>query len=480
MAHIDNEFNKRFSNQQLLDDGFDAEGLWNAISEDLDSEQTAPNPSFLTKKRMLGLLLLLLIGGLSGVIYFESDNTAITQNTANNIDNTQQNDALVSPSNSKKNTPLDIQTNTESANKINTISQKNELKKSAHSNNNIHLNPFSTPNNTQKITSSEHTSFTKNTSTQTTNSTNKTDTQSTPSSPITNSSNTTLIDNVITENSAKPLIENSIADSSTPIDNSVEFSLFALPSIIALVESKSSSELMLPTSSVLKLPENEGFKTQKSQTLQWNVGLSGGINTLRFQHQSGDYSDLVDLKNSSAKQDFGTSYGLHAGLQFKDRWSLHSGIEYHQIWSKFDYEKVEQIQVLKEDQLLRIWIDASTGDTLNMLYGDTLINTTSTRTVLHHNEFQRISIPLEIGVQESRGKFTYGITAGTVFSFTNKQSGRTLDASSEIVNFNENDITAPYKPFDIGLRISPLVGYQLSENMSLTLRPQWTWNQNTN
>lgn len=64
MAHIDNEFNERFSNQQLPNDNFDAEGLWDAISEDLGDKQpdaSGASDAMLGKNWMTKLILLSII-----------------------------------------------------------------------------------------------------------------------------------------------------------------------------------------------------------------------------------------------------------------------------------------------------------------------------------------------------------------------------------------------------------------------------------
>ncbi len=521
MAHIDNEFNKRFGNQQLPNDDFDTEGLWDAISDDLDAGEATPGGDILPKKWIFGLSVLLIVSGILGIIYFKSNNDVITQKTENhlsqNIENTPQNDAVVSPSNSEKDIPLNIQKNIEPTN-LNTsqndvvispsnseanipaniqtnttsiISQENEFEKTSHmkytSTSEVHKTLYSN-NNTQKTTPSKYTSFTENAPTLPTDLTNKTKLSNAPLIS-TNNSNKTLINNEIKTNSTnnpiepstKTLVDNPTKDSpTTSTENSIEVSVTSLPPIIALVETNTSKSPAIAVSKTTEIPENKQLKTRQSLPIKWQADIFGGINTFHTKHQSANYNDLAELKNSTSKQDLGASYGINAGMVFKDRWLLNSGVEYHQLWSKFDYEKVEQFQVLKEDVLLRVWIDEATGDTLNTLYGDTLVNATSTRTVLHHNQFQRISIPLEIGIQQNSGKLIYGIAAGTVFNLTTKQSGRTLDALGKIVNFNENDTTAPYKPFSIGWRVSPLVGYQLSENWSIILRPQWTLNQNNN
>jgi len=490
MAHIDNEFNKRFSNQQLPNDDFDAEGLWDSISEDLDNGQAVPSDgSIFTGRWIAGSIMLLFILGILGIIYWKSVNPVITQNADNQVDNiiqTDSNNTIIAPSNSKENNPSNIYTNNnESTNTVQIISPKDEAKKqidtSDKARSKASSNPFSTHNDTQKMTPSKPILSPEILLIKTQNTSNKITPPNLPSIP-TNNSSAFSTDNVETNNFLKSPIDNMLTDSQlvgSTNENQVAVSFSTLPAIVVFIEDTPQNQLQPTIQPILELYENEGLKPQKSQHFQWNVGLTGGINTLRFNHQSDNYNDLADLKNTTAKQDLGTSYSINTGLVFKYRWLLNSGLEYHQLWSKFDYEEVQEIQVLKEGQLLQVWVDAVTGDTLNALYGDTLVNATSTRTVLHHNQFQRVSIPLEIGMQETNGKFIYGITAGTVFNFTHKQSGRTLNKSGEMVDFNENDTTAPYKSFDIGLRASPLMGYQLSENWSLSLRPQWTWQRNT-
>jgi len=489
MAHIDNEFNKRFSNQQLPNDDFDAEGLWDAISEDLDSVETDPGGYVFMNKWLLGVLILLIVGGVVGLIYLKSDSILMAQKTENNADDsiviTHSNDKIISSTNTKENNELNVETNTESLNTIKEIPPKNELKKQAHTRHieasNTIQNPFPTHNNTQTSTSSKSTSFTENTSTQTSNFTYKTAQSSAPLVPITNNTDTPPIESPITNNTSIISVENPVVEQSkVATDNPVEITLTELPAIVTLVETQPSTQSILPTSSTLELAENEEFKIRKKPPVQFEVGLTNGINTLHVKHKSNDYSDLADLKNTTEKQDWGTSHGINAGLLFKDRWLLNSGIEYHQLWSKFDYEEVKQIQVLKQNQLLRVWVDAMTGDTLNVLYGDTLVNAISTRTVIHHNSYQRFSVPLEIGIQKNIEKMTYGIKAGAVFNFTNQQSGKTFDQFGEIVSFDENDATTLLKSFDIGLRISPFVGYQLSENWAITLQPQWMYYQKPN
>lgn len=99
--------------------------------------------------------------------------------------------------------------------------------------------------------------------------------------------------------------------------------------------------------------------------------------------------------------------------------------------------------------------------------------------VVHFNQYQRLSIPLQIGILKKSNQFIYGISAGAVFNFTTQQSGKSFNANQEISTFEKEDSIAAFKSFGIGLRVNPVLGYQLSKNWAMTLQPQWTWNRST-
>lgn len=99
MAHIEDEFKKRFSKQELSNDDFDSEGLWDAISDELGEEQAPSSKDkgdgLIDGNQLLGLIFfsacLLGIGYLIGTSHFKAEDvmveeqkikqTPITQNT---------------------------------------------------------------------------------------------------------------------------------------------------------------------------------------------------------------------------------------------------------------------------------------------------------------------------------------------------------------------------------------------------------------
>ena len=81
MSHIDKEFNKRFNNQQLSNDDFDKEGLWNAVAEDLANEVPSAHP-FLNKQWLTkGIVSLIIVAGVLGVVAILPDQSEHTSKT---------------------------------------------------------------------------------------------------------------------------------------------------------------------------------------------------------------------------------------------------------------------------------------------------------------------------------------------------------------------------------------------------------------
>ena len=152
---------------------------------------------------------------------------------------------------------------------------------------------------------------------------------------------------------------------------------------------------------------------------------------------------------------------------------LSVGIAYTRLRSKFDYYSQEEIQYLDEDRLITYELDQVTGDTLNPVYQDTWLDATETRTIIHHNEFDLLSMPLSIGYERDFGKVSLGIDAGLSYGFFLNQKGRSIDAEGAITTFDSNAGTkTPFKSSLLSYSLTPIIDYRLSDAMSIRLAPQ--------
>ncbi len=211
--------------------------------------------------------------------------------------------------------------------------------------------------------------------------------------------------------------------------------------------------------------------------MDWQVGFFAGINNanLNFIPDPNEQTILGDLKEQTEKGYWGSTYGIHVSAYARKSWMMKTGFELNDLWTKFDYTKVSTTPILKEDFLLKVWLDETQMDTLQTLYGDTLIDAIVTREVIHFNQYRQFSIPVLFGFYKKLDKLNLGMSAGPVLNFTTKQSGRSLDGQSEIAFFEQSDSSAPMNSFGIALRIEPTIGYHLTDNFSVNLYPQWTW-----
>ncbi len=513
MKHIENELKKRFSNQELANDNFDTDGLWDSISNELDTIPPPSNGFSGFQKWIAGSGFLLLLVVLLGFVYFKSNNYIIIKKTDSRykaILQNQQNETTTALLNADENITDYTEKNTDTTGTIKTTAQQNYIKKhQAVKTANTPSTSSANPHSHQKNKVVKHQYLKENTKAQPANSLTELNTfnkepisltdltteavstltdesgststalknhSGTSATSIPNNSNTPANKILDTAATAEILNKNTkVSKQVTLVDNTGKTSVALLQPKISLL--KPFNQSILSTASYIKIIED---KTNENPSIRLNIGFIGGINMLYRKHKANIFSQLANLKNATTKLDAGGSFGIQTTIVFNNRWLLKSGIEYHQLWSTLDYSEMKPIQILKKNELVKIAVDAETGNVINRFYKDTLVNATSTRTVLHHNKFEQISVPFEVGVQQNRNLLNYSITVGTVFNFIKNQTGKTIDADGEIIVFSKNDDEALFKPFSVGLRISPLLGYQFSENLSLTLLPKWTWSRQPN
>ncbi|MCC7245232.1 MAG: hypothetical protein IT269_06110 [Saprospiraceae bacterium] len=216
-------------------------------------------------------------------------------------------------------------------------------------------------------------------------------------------------------------------------------------------------------------------KNDEPKQIQKHIGFETGINYTRLLFLSTDKSVLATKKNDTEKPEWGFSAALKTGLLWKNKWALNSGLEYHDYWTVF---KTDQKDLpARINRLSRVYIDSSTGNIIRRIYEDTLAPGIATRNIVHYNNYRQISLPLELGMEKHAGKWMFGLNAGAVFSYSFRQTGRTLGNTVPFVDFNQESTVAPLKTFDIGLRIDPVLGYSLNKRVVLMLRPQWSWQQ---
>lgn len=437
MSQIEDEYQKRFKNQELPNSDFDSEGLWGEIAESLHEEQPSSN-----KHRMLFwfFFLVVMVGAIGTYFINHTIDQQIADNHARSGSNNEEESSVdLVPSNELDQTSLQPPSFAR-LDSTETIHSNSELAKSAVTS--ISSTPkalnYSAPESRGQTEPSDFLE------------------------PINSAENPTVPSNT---QAAKNLKFSAIE----PIEVSMVSPIAMLPVRLSFVKSDSLLQPILP----LWNTESDNHLNVKS--LAWQIGAWGGGNRTSFQYKSGSMSDLTQLKEQTERVGLGKSFGVSTSLLWENRWLLSTGIEYHQLWSTFEYKEEQPIQVNKENQLLRVWVDAATSDTLASEYGDATVNALAIRNVVNHNKYQRFSIPIGVGFQQTSAKVVYGVTASGLLSFTTSQSGKTLNEGAEIIDFDKNSTVAPFKAFNVGARVSPFLGYRISTGWTIKVNPQWTW-----
>lgn len=458
MSNLDKEFNERFQYQKSSSDDDEMEDIWNAVESELD-EESSERTFFYWFSGLLGVLLLSFI--VAGTTYWLVSSTE--QEVTIRIDSIEKNGI-------------------ENTIEVKDVCLEEEVKSNAHKVSSESENDLGMNKNELSIASKTELGFDEVVYVKL-----KKETVEKRAEALTNHlgevnfhSENNLPENEVTESIIINLKISETKEVHLPITTDNNNPPKEEPILVQLIDTKKftvkNSEQSLLNPDVL-LPskdsiEQEGKKEKKVRNIAFALGVNGGINWTN-QNYKGTNSNLT---NASLSGDFGQSYGLEAIVTLKDRWIIQSGFEYHNFWTKFDYLNTDTEQVLNQNQLRKVWLDGT--DTLNAEYGDVLINRTTTREVIHHNQFTQISIPVELGFKNTTGKFTYGMTFGAAFNFLLNQSGKVFDETSEITEYDNESVIKPLSDFNLGLRLSPFVGYHLSEKVILGLKPHLMLQQN--
>ena len=214
-------------------------------------------------------------------------------------------------------------------------------------------------------------------------------------------------------------------------------------------------------------------KEEKVKKIAFFGDLYGGANTLQtdFQLQTDSLSSEVENKTEAPL--IGNAVGVNIGATYKG-WQLHTGIALHTFNTRFDFAESTTRSAELSQILQKVYVD-STGAVQNQIFGDTTVVVTDTRRIEHYNRYRLLEIPLEIGRYRTQGKFMYGINAGIGFNFLTSQTGRTLDAEGEVLDFAKDTAPVLFRKFGISARIGGQFGYRLTEKVWLTAEPRAAW-----
>lgn len=210
----------------------------------------------------------------------------------------------------------------------------------------------------------------------------------------------------------------------------------------------------------------------KSKAPVVHLKLYGGANIVDMNYKGESTDQVVNLKNQTERIFPSTQFGVKTDVQFSSGFTAHLGLEYQQQRTIFEIEQETPVSVLLEDQLVKVWIDGTSQDTLAKEFGSVLVDGVETRQVIHNNSYKMLGLPIGVGYSKQIGNVVLGLEGGLYVGFTLDQNGKTLDTSEQIVSFDKESIDRPLNDVMLGYRVSPSIEIQGQSNLSIELSPE--------
>lgn len=223
----------------------------------------------------------------------------------------------------------------------------------------------------------------------------------------------------------------------------------------------------LKTASTPVLPNKRPWQMPKTRDRLYAKVLVG------LNHSAMAFSEGADSQNTHQSADWGQTFGLMLERELTPHWNIGTGLEYSRYWTKFDYEATYAGQQRLENVLLS-YVTNTSGDTLETTYGDTLVDATIYRRVLHHNLYATLSVPVEVSWNTSHKRWTVGAGFSAVVHIRLDAQGRNLGAEREIIDLPHPDYD-PYPTVGLAGRVRPFVGYSVGARCRLEFAPAFTF-----
>ena len=444
MNIIEEEFKNRYKDQKSMQD-IDADDLWLSVVENLEGTSPKSNKAFRNISIGLSILILLLWG-------FCSQYNAKKENLAK-IENklSPSNDSYISPTVAPK---LNANLSDEKEQNIEVASAHSADNKSLQ--NRVGIAP---KNNFNDVDDRKKLLNKKDFFTNLPPLNPTVESKSTPNLPI----EPTVLNDLNSSETIRSDSKNEILHTIT-----AKY-LDRLPSLPILPLTTLSADPELP-----KIQLIQDFPKPKPASFNsFQIAALSGLNTVftHFQDKNNN-PELWNELTEAHTNEVGYSASLRLSWLIKEKYSVGTGVDFDHIRSKFQTIKDLDTTVWQDGYLTHFDMDPISGDTINQVYETVLLRANKKRSVLHHNRFQLISIPLEIGFQQQKGKFGFGLNLGIRSDFFIGQKGKIFNSNGEIQNFNNNRSgDLPFKKFSISYHLNPFVDYKISKNIKFRLSP---------
>jgi len=163
----------------------------------------------------------------------------------------------------------------------------------------------------------------------------------------------------------------------------------------------------------------------KQPNWKFAIGLHAGIGKVNSDwtfNEERDNSEYFATRKSTEKQLESSSIGLSFSAQMKNNISFRTGLEYHRIARRFNYEENLTTYDTIPNAILKLYVNATTGDTI-IDRGEFINTHTESYEKETYNYFHRLDIPLFVGYHFKKGRFLLGVEAGVFANVLLRKKG---------------------------------------------------------
>lgn len=154
---------------------------------------------------------------------------------------------------------------------------------------------------------------------------------------------------------------------------------------------------------------------------------------------SAEPTEVFTLRDGNEKSLEGLQAGLYIKLRnTKSPFSFRTGVEYQQLTEKM---KLNYEYLTRDTTIGIISItESQTGDTLTIIRGPIITETTHSGSQVAHHQFRTFDVPMVLGYEKSLGSFDIGVEAGISLNVSLRSNGNVLASSNSFTALPDNNL----------------------------------------
>lgn len=159
----------------------------------------------------------------------------------------------------------------------------------------------------------------------------------------------------------------------------------------------------------------------------------------KLESLSAEPTEVFTLREDNEKPLEGLQAGLYIKLRnTKSPFSFRTGVEYQQLTEKM---KLDYKYITRDTTIGIISItESQTGDTLTIIRGPIITETTHSGSQVAHHQFRTFDVPMVLGYEKSLGSFDIGVEAGISLNVSLRSNGNVLASNSSFTTLPDKNL----------------------------------------